>query len=210
MSNDALTILSTTNCGATGRVVTALYEKQLDFEFELITNEYKRTSAEFLQINPMRLTPVLLHGDRRIFESSVICEYLDDKFPEVPLLPRDPGEKAIHRAWICYVDTHISKLFQGLFDAEMQPREGADDQLFDALLLTQEKFQALSGDGPYWSGSKLGLVDICHSGLFYALEHLKEKNLLELPERLATIGTWAQATINAPSMVAARQALASR
>jgi len=53
----------------------------------------------FKRMNPRGLVPVLVHDGNTIFESSVICTYLDEVFPEPPLMPRSPVERATVRLW---------------------------------------------------------------------------------------------------------------
>ena len=54
---------------------------------------------EYLRLNPNGYVPTLVHDGRAVIESAVICEYLDEVFPEVPLRPSDPIEKARMRTW---------------------------------------------------------------------------------------------------------------
>ena len=52
--------------------------------------EFEQHRLDYLVLNPNSVVPTLVHRDRPIMESSVIIEYLDDAFPEVPLKPADP------------------------------------------------------------------------------------------------------------------------
>ena len=62
---------------------------------ELVVPKDKNVSEEFGRLNPFRLTPVLEVGPGKVlYESTVICEYLEDAFPAPALLPRDPWERA--------------------------------------------------------------------------------------------------------------------
>lgn len=58
----------------------------------------------FLRINPKGLVPVLVHDGEVVTESSLICEYLDDTFPDPPLKPRSPLQVARMRLWEKVVD----------------------------------------------------------------------------------------------------------
>jgi glutathione S-transferase len=53
----------------------------------------------FKTMNPRGVVPVLLHDGNVIVESSVICAYLDEVFPEPPLMPKSPVERATMRLW---------------------------------------------------------------------------------------------------------------
>jgi glutathione S-transferase len=61
-------------------------------------------TPEFLKVNPRALVPVLVHDDEVIIESTLICEYLDDRFPDRPLKPRSPLAVARMRLWSKAVD----------------------------------------------------------------------------------------------------------
>jgi glutathione S-transferase len=56
-------------------------------------------TPEFKKMNPRGVVPVLVHDGHTIVESSVICTYLDEVFPNPPLMPKDPVERATMRLW---------------------------------------------------------------------------------------------------------------
>jgi glutathione S-transferase len=59
----------------------------------------EQLTAEFKRLNPRGVVPVLVHDGNTIVESSVICAYLDDVFPDPALTPRTPLERATMRLW---------------------------------------------------------------------------------------------------------------
>ena len=61
-------------------------------------------APDYLNLNPKAVVPTLVHDGRIIVESTVINEYLDDVFPEVPLRPIDPQARAAMRVWTKAVD----------------------------------------------------------------------------------------------------------
>lgn len=64
---------------------------------------------EYLKLNPKGVVPTLVHDGTPIVESTLICEYIDETFPDPPLMPKDPAERTRMRLWSKYVD-------EGLFD----------------------------------------------------------------------------------------------
>ena len=73
------------------RIVLA--EKKVPYE--TIVPQNKAEDPAFARLNPMRMTPVLVLPDgRTIYESTVICEYLEEAYPDPPMLPRDLYERA--------------------------------------------------------------------------------------------------------------------
>src|SRR5215813_54785 len=59
----------------------------------------EQLTPEFKKLNPRGVVPVLVHDGNTIVESSVICAYLDDVFPDPPLTPLNPVERATMRLW---------------------------------------------------------------------------------------------------------------
>lgn len=82
---------------ASYRVRIALNMKQLPYEQASIhLSKGQQFAAEFAALSPQRLVPVLEEGDLRLFQSLAIIEYLDEKFPDPPLLPGDaPGRQRV-------------------------------------------------------------------------------------------------------------------
>ena len=87
------------------RVRMVLAEKGLDWTPHHIQfNNYDHLSADYLKLNPNGVVPTLKHNGEVLVESSVINEYLDEVFPEVPLRPYDPLGRARMRAWCQYIE----------------------------------------------------------------------------------------------------------
>lgn len=88
------------------KVRLALAEKGLAYESRLITPADLRT-PEYLALNPGGYVPTLVHDGRVITESRTISEYIDDAFPEPPLMPRSPLGKARVRNWAKQIDDSL-------------------------------------------------------------------------------------------------------
>ena len=69
--------------------------------------KFEHLQADYLGLNPAGVVPTLVHGDKVITESSVICQYLDDAFPQPPLMPPEPHARAQARAWLKYFDDEV-------------------------------------------------------------------------------------------------------
>ncbi len=82
------------------RVRIVLLEKGLQWETRLVDlTKMEQKKPEYLRLNPNGLVPTLVHGDRVIYESNVITEYLDAMFPEPRLYPADPWLGARAKMW---------------------------------------------------------------------------------------------------------------
>ena len=85
-----------------------LKEKGIDFVSRYIDlHSFEQHSPDFVRVNPNGQVPALLHDGEIITESTVINEYLDDVFPQVPLRPRAPAARARMRVWSKFVDEYF-------------------------------------------------------------------------------------------------------
>ena len=64
---------------------------------------------DLLELNPYGKVPVLVDGDAVVYESAIIDEYLEEKYPQIPLLPKDPLARARIRIWIDYCNTRVQR-----------------------------------------------------------------------------------------------------
>jgi glutathione S-transferase len=95
------------NAGFGGRFAP-LFEKQLAFESVYVDlHKFEQHSDWFVAIDPEGQVPVLEHDGTIITHTTVINEYLEDVFPEIPLRPRDPVGAARIRYWNKFVDEHV-------------------------------------------------------------------------------------------------------
>jgi glutathione S-transferase len=96
------------------KVVACLGLKGLAYEIDPITPFFG--DEEFARLSPLRRIPVLIHGDLTLCDSSVICAWLDEVYPERPLLPAAPADRARARWLEEYADTRMGDVFiWGLF-----------------------------------------------------------------------------------------------
>jgi len=96
------------------KVLACMNLKGLDYEVDPITPFFG--NDEFERLSPLRRIPVLIDGDFSACDSSVICAYLDEAYPERPLLPRDARDRARARWLEEFADTRLGDLFiWGLF-----------------------------------------------------------------------------------------------
>ena len=155
------------------KVLVCMELKGLDYEVDPITPFHG--NDEFRRMSPLCRIPVLIDDRLVLTDSSVICEYLDEKYPEPPLLPTDPRERAWARWLEEYADTRLGDLLiWGLFYPKMvHPRvweEPGDQDRIDKTLSTDlpEALDYLEGELPengYLFGD-IGLADIAIASFF--------------------------------------------
>ena len=96
---------------ASRRVRLCLEEKGAKYEGHVVDMaKMEHHSLEYLKINPLGVIPTLIHDGRPLHESGTICEYLDETYPDPPLRPDTPYERAEMRNWIRHIDALIGNL----------------------------------------------------------------------------------------------------
>ncbi|NKB35717.1 MAG: glutathione S-transferase family protein [Gammaproteobacteria bacterium] len=93
-------------CAQKVRIV--LSEKNLDWDkYDVNLPEKENLTAEYLKLNPLGVVPTLVDDGKAIIESSIICEYLDDKFPQPGLRPADAFLISRMRFWMKHIDIKV-------------------------------------------------------------------------------------------------------
>ena len=93
-------------CAAKVRLV--LYEKGLDWKghyLDILKGD--QFDPEYVKLNPKAVVPTLVHDGKVLTESTLICEYLDEVFPDPPLKPADPYARWQMRLWTKAVDDQV-------------------------------------------------------------------------------------------------------
>jgi len=142
------------------KVKIALLEKGLAFETPALPANY-HSAPEFLALNPLGKVPFLQDGAFGIGESEVIAEYLEDRYPQPPLLPATPEARARSR-WLSrfhdlYLGPQLSTLYFALSDGRAGKPECAVevDRLHELVALLESQIEP----APYFLGSQFTLAD---------------------------------------------------
>lgn len=154
-----ITLISHKLCPYVQRVAIVLAEKKLDFE--RIDIDLAQKPEWFLQISPLGKTPVLLVDGQALFESSVICEYLDDTVSP-RLHPTPPLERARHRGWMEYGNGILNTIgaFYNAPDEASLAARAAD------IRARFEQIERELGAGPYFAGPRFTMVDAVYGPIF--------------------------------------------
>jgi len=140
----------------------AMLEKGLPFELDPACRPSQEDS--FLARSPMGKVPFLeMDGGAQLSESQVICEYLEDVYPQKPLYPRDPLERARVRELITTMELHLELVARRLYPHAFFGRGPASDELKQAVEKELAKgvraFRMRAKFDPYVAGADLTLAD---------------------------------------------------
>lgn len=162
---------SSPNCQ---RVKVVLAEKNLSYEIvpiDLRMQEQK--TPDFLKLNPYGKVPVLTDDGTVLYESCIINEYLDEKYPTPPLMPADLGKRAKVRILIDYGLAHLDGPYQKLRIELMKDQKEQNQQVVDSakgdLRKLLQRLENEIGDQPYLCGD-FSLVDAALIPRFIRLE----------------------------------------
>src|ERR1700712_2506769 len=160
----SLKLISHKLCPYVQRAVIALTEKGVPFE--RVDIDLANKPGWFLAISPLGKVPLLQvasdQGDAVLFESNVICEYIDEAFGGPKLHPQDPLKRAQHRAWMEFGSSILGDLW-GL-------ETTADAAVFaskrEAVAAKFARVEAALGAGPFFAGENFSLVDAVFAPIF--------------------------------------------
>jgi len=155
----ALTLVSHVLCPYVQRAAIVLAEKGAPFTRRDVDLAHK--PDWFSAISPLGKTPVLLVGDTPIFESAVICEYLDDTL-QPRLHPADALQRARHRAWMEFG----SALLNGIAAFYNAPDEASLQARRDELVRRFATLEAALRQGPWFDGERFSIVDAVFAPVF--------------------------------------------
>lgn len=145
------------------RVRIVLAEKGVPYE--VINVEARGKPEDLLELNPYGSIPTLVDRELALYESSIITEYLDERFPHPPLMPVYPVARAKARLIIHRFDREWSPLIRKLETGKMADTRPAAKELSGYLAQLVPVFQS----SPYFLGEDFTLVDCCIAPVLWRL-----------------------------------------
>lgn len=148
-------------CPFVQRVTALLEQKNVSYDIEYI--DLSRKPQWFLDVSPHGQVPILILDDGRVlFESDAIVEYIDEAI-EPPVSSADLVQKAQDRGWSYLASKNylVQCSAQRSADSSILARRSAD------LAKAFEKIEKQLGDGPYFRGDVIGMVDIAWTTLLH-------------------------------------------
>jgi glutathione S-transferase len=190
-----ITLYDADRCPYCARARIVLAEKNV--EYETIVIDLANRPAWLYEKNPLGKVPVLEEDAFVLPESAVIMEYLDERYPEPPLLPADPGERALVRIVIERFDDR----FGDDYYAARRGEEGARERLGLRLAELDRALEARS----YLGGAAYGLADIAYLPWLLRSPVILGVDLAGYP----AISAWVERLSERPAVVAELDVIAA-
>jgi glutathione S-transferase len=174
-----------------------LLEKGIEHKEE--TNHFPSQDEAFRQRSPMGKAPFLETPQGVLCESAVICEYLEDAYPDKPLLPREPFARAKTREFLQVLELHIELVARRLYGEVLFGRKVPEETKQEVARELDKGVRALSQlvkFSPYVLGAEFSLAD-CAAVIHFPLVSLVTKAVLghdvfaglpQIPEYLKLVG----------------------
>ncbi len=197
----SLKLISHKLCPYVQRAVIALNEKGV--AFERVDIDLANKPGWFLKISPLGKVPVLTvgsdEGEVALFESNVICEYIEETQGGAKLHPQDPLQRARHRAWMEFGSAILSDVW-GL-------ETTTDAAIFgskrEAVAAKFERVEAALGAGPFFAGQDFSLVDAVFAPIFRYFDVFDEFIDLAVFAATPKLRAWRAELATRPSVQAA-------
>ena len=194
-----LTLISHKLCPYVQRAVIALNEKGVPFE--RVDIDLANKPDWFLTISPLGKVPVLVvtgadGKEVALFESNVICEYIEDTQGGAKLHPQDALQRAQHRAWMEFGSTILSELW-GL-------ETTGDPAIFEsrrqAVAAKFARVEEALGSGPFFAGKNFSLVDAVFAPIFRYFDVFDQLTDLSVFADTPKVRAWRETLAKRPSV----------
>jgi len=179
-----MTLYSNPNCAQSHRVRIVLGEK--DLVFNVVDVVQGENNEDLVALNPNNSTPTFVDRNLVLYESRVIMEYLDERFPHPPLMPVDPVIRAKTRMVLHYIEKDLYGLLDDIKSSGEKKSSAAKKKLEDNLMLSLDFIQGKK----FFLSDEFSIIDCSMAPILwrlpeYGIELPKSaKPLLKYSERL--------------------------
>ena len=167
MRRSSMTLFSDPSSQYSHRVRIVLAEKGVTVDIEDIDAD--NVTQEILEANPYGTLPTLVDRDLALYESKVVMEYLDERFPHPPLLPVYPVARAQSRLWIHRVERDWCNLVDSIVaNPESTESAAARKEFQESLVSISDIFTEM----PFFMSEEFTLVDCCLAPMLWRLPQM--------------------------------------
>lgn len=164
-TRSAMVLFSDPESHLSHRVRIVLAEKGITADIEEMTSD--TITEELADLNPYGTLPTLADRDLALYETKVMMEYLDERFPHPPLLPVYPVARAMTRLWMYRIEKEWSPLIEILEgNGPEAAKKKARKELCDSLVTIAPIFT----ENPYFLSEEFSLVDCCFAPILWRLK----------------------------------------
>ena len=177
-----MTLYSGTSCPFSQRCRIVLFEKGMDFQ--IIDVDLYNKPEDIAVMNPYNQVPILVERDLVLYESNIINEYIDERFPHPQLMPADPIMRARARLFLYRFEKELFSQIDNLDSASQQKSDKARQIIRDNLVqiapvFTKQKFML---------GDEFSMLDVAIAPLLWRLEHYQ----ITMPKQAAPLLKYAE------------------
>ena len=172
-----MTLYSDPSSAQSHRVRIVLGEKDLVFNVENVA--HGENNEDLIALNPNNTTPTFVDRNLVLYESRVIMEYLDERFPHPPLMPVDPVVRAKTRMVLHYIEKDLYGLLEDIKSSGEKKSSAAKENLKNNLLLSLDFLQGKK----YFLSDDFSIVDCSMAPILWRLPEYE----IELPKSAAPI-----------------------
>lgn len=176
-----MTIYCSPTCAYSHRTRIVLHEKGIAADVEFI--DVADPPEDLLELNPYGSTPTMVDRDLVLYDSRIIMEYLDERFPHPPLHPMDPVSRARARMLVHRIDQDWYSLLDEIERSADKKASKPRKMLKDSLIAAVPVFAAK----PYFLSDEFSLVDCALAPLLWRLASIG----IELPKQADSIRQYA-------------------
>ena len=157
-------LYSGTTCPFSHRCRFVLYEKGMDFQ--VIDVDMYNKPEDIAVMNPYNRLPVLVERDLILYESNIINEYIDERFPHPQLMPADPVMRARARLMLFNMEVELFSQIEALESGKEKLVERARQHVTDQLI----QIVPLFTKSKYMLGDELTMLDVAIAPLLWRLD----------------------------------------
>jgi len=172
-----MTLYSDPSSAQSHRVRIVLGEKDLVFNVENVA--HGENNEDLIALNPNNTTPTFVDRNLVLYESRIIMEYLDERFPHPPLMPVDPVVRAKTRMVLHYIEKDLYGLLEDIKSSGEKKSSAAKENLKNNLLLSLDFLQ----EKKYFLSDEFSIVDCSMAPILWRLPEYE----IELPKSAAPI-----------------------
>ncbi len=154
-----------------------------DITYEAIDVDIHAPPEDLSELNPYNTVPTLIDRDLVLYDSRVIVEYLDERFPHPPLMPVDPVSRAKTRLALHRVEKDWYPLMHDILTKGEKTAAKARKMLRESIVSANELFKVM----PYFLSEEFSLVDATIAPILWRLPALG----IELPKEAKAVATYA-------------------